>query len=160
MTKEQLQQKYDKKIEDLKNEFNKDLKNVESIYSISLKSKYILKDGFKLPAYLVCHTNFCNVLFYNGIKDKSPLNFFYNEKLYAQLKLQYIADQLNDGWKPNWNDIQESKYFIFYENEFKTYKIYAFILHDYFNVYFKLEELAEKALKIMGEDINYLKDKL
>lgn len=95
--------------------------------------------------------------------DNSPIGndlfiLLNNKKLYAQLKLQYIADKLNDGWKPDWNDMNEGKYTLVYDYDVKEFFVFRYISHNHFSVYFKSEELAEKAIEIMGEDINYLKD--
>ena len=39
------------------------------------------------------------------------------EKLKAISKLMDIADYYNKGWKQNWNNIDEHKFFIIYDNE-------------------------------------------
>lgn len=73
------------------------------------------------------------------------------EKLLAINKLMTVALYLNDGWKPNWKNIDERKYFIkVYEN--------TSILTDYTTytnsqlVHFKSGVLAKKAVEILGED--------
>lgn len=79
------------------------------------------------------------------------------KKQYALLKLQYIADQLNGDWKVDYNDIDQEVWGIFYAIRYKKYCIFSNYNKHVADIYFKSEELAEKALEIMGQEIEYLK---
>jgi len=60
-----------------------------------------------------------------------------------------LADVLNGGWKPNWEDNNEMKYFVYLDRELK-YSTYSS-----FNTgiaVFKSEALLEKARKLFGDD--------
>jgi hypothetical protein len=39
----------------------------------------------------------------------------YQKHLYAHLKLMIIAEALNEGWKPNWDDSSEWKYYPYFD---------------------------------------------
>ena len=74
------------------------------------------------------------------------------EKLLALNKLMNVAYYLNDGWEPDWNNSAERKYFIYYISTHKIFKIDSNISINYGIVYFKSRELAEQAIKILGEE--------
>lgn len=71
-------------------------------------------------------------------------------------KLAIIAEYLNDGWKPNWSDPCEQKYCIYKENA-KIRISFVFSAQSTIT-YFKTKELAEKAIKILGKEIEYMFD--
>lgn len=71
-------------------------------------------------------------------------------------KLAIIAEYLNNGWKPNWNDPCEQKYCIYKENA-KIGISFVFSAQSTIT-YFKTKELAEKAIKILGKEIEYMFD--
>ena len=77
------------------------------------------------------------------------------EKLLAINKLMNVAKYLNNGWKPDWSTAVEKKYYIVVSNNFSD-NSKIIILYNYANnnssVYFKTEELAKEAIRILGED--------
>ena len=82
-------------------------------------------------------------LFYHTLKKKEP-------KLYYTKILQLIADDLNDGWEPDFTNYDEKwcisiKDIVHYVN-----------LQIHGLVYFKESELAQKAKDILGEKIEYI----
>lgn len=74
------------------------------------------------------------------------------EKLFAINMLMNVAKYLNDGWQPNWNNEEEGKYYIQIENVSKDLNIDCTGLFNSSVVYFKSEELAQKAIEILGEE--------
>lgn len=72
-------------------------------------------------------------------------------------KLTVVAEYLNDGWHPNWNNLDEYKYYIFKEgdNEINIHYVRSLQVT---NIYFKTKELAEAAIKIIGKDIENMFD--
>ena len=80
---------------------------------------------------------------YGWIKDNEP-------KLYYTKILQLIADDLNDGWEPDFTNYDEKwcvaiKDIVHYVN-----------LQIHGIVYFKESKLAQKAKDILGDKVNYL----
>lgn len=74
------------------------------------------------------------------------------EQLLAINKLMNVAVYLNEGWKPNWDNGTQFKYFIYCDTNYTTIRIHH---NTYFNcgvVYFKSKELAEQAIEILGEE--------
>ena len=73
------------------------------------------------------------------------------QKLLAINELMNVAKYLNDGWKPDWNNGLEEKYYLYINNGNKlcVYYIYGYNKGP---VYFKSEELARQAIEILGEE--------
>lgn len=103
-------------------------------------------------------------LTYGDIKDKELPKAFYirndiectssrqYQKLLAINKLMNVAKWVNDGWQPDWDDWGQSKYYIYYSNNYKTLTIdSATIIQGNF-VYFKSKELAKQAIEILGDE--------
>lgn len=74
------------------------------------------------------------------------------ERLLALNKLMNVAHYLNDGWEPDWNDIEQEKFYIYYSNVSKTIEIDYNCVCNSGEVYFKSRELAGQAIKILGEE--------
>ena len=73
-------------------------------------------------------------------------------KLIFIKKLLEVADYLNGDWKPNWNDMNQSKYIISYNIQNKTFFIQnCWYVNDGSMVCFSSIENAEKAIEILGE---------
>jgi hypothetical protein len=139
-----------------KQELKQQIENAEK-QLVKMKEEFeeISKENFS-PDYFKSYENFMfqfgceymNIDLYASLTTK---------KIYAQLKLQYIADKLNDGWSPDWRNSMRSKHYIWYCNVDKMFGINYDITSNAFLVYFKSKELAQKAIEIMGEDMEYLK---
>lgn len=73
------------------------------------------------------------------------------EKLLAINKLINVAKYLNGDWTPDWNDCGQNKYYLYLSN---STNIYVSIVTSMSSniVYFETRELAEKAIKILGEE--------
>lgn len=110
-------------------------------------------------------------LFYNNINTfcisdigsvlsyKCDSNYIYSnncvskkqaEKLLAINKLMNVAKYLNDGWKPNWNDVTRLKYYLYITNdEIRIGYVHSTQRND---IYFKSIELANQVIEILGEE--------
>jgi hypothetical protein len=73
-------------------------------------------------------------------------------RLLALNKLMNVAYYLNDGWKPNWDNDTQEKYFVFYNHASKTIEIEYNKICNSEVTYFKSTELAKQAIEILGED--------
>lgn len=72
------------------------------------------------------------------------------KRLIAFNKLQNIAKYLNDGWKPNFEYGNKNWYIV--REGVDNYKIYWSDIFNSGSVYFKTEELAWKAFRLMGRE--------
>lgn len=74
------------------------------------------------------------------------------EKLLAINQLMNVAKYLNRDWKPDWNDLDESKYYIRYSENTHSLQVgEASIIYSDI-VYFKSSKLAKQAIEILGEE--------
>lgn len=74
------------------------------------------------------------------------------KKLLAINQLLNVAKYLNGDWRPDWNDDNETKYIISLNRNNKKINITWNVLVNKCLVYFKTEELAQKAIDILGEE--------
>lgn len=74
------------------------------------------------------------------------------ERLLALNKLMNVAHYLNDGWKPDWKDETQRKYYIYYDINDKAFVIDHNTHFNYGVVYFKSIEIAEQAIEILGDE--------
>lgn len=79
--------------------------------------------------------------FYHLMKNMEP-------KLYWIKVLQLIADDLNEGWKPDLH-VEDYKYTICYDYFKEKYIIYGMLSLKANCTYFKSKELVEKAMKLI-----------
>ena len=77
------------------------------------------------------------------------LNEKQRDKLLALNKLMNVAVYLNQNWKPDWSDSEEKKFFpSLINNEIRI----GYVMRDNSSpVYFRTEDLANQAVKILGE---------
>lgn len=73
------------------------------------------------------------------------------KKVLAINALLNVAKYLNDGWTPHWNNSGEYKYYIYINRAGNLDIGYVFSSCDSL-VYFRTQENAIKAIKILGED--------
>ena len=73
------------------------------------------------------------------------------KKLLAINMLMNVAKYLNDGWRPNWNDSYEYKYYIYCDRK-GTLRICSSASSRSTNIYFKSDKFAEQAIEILGEE--------
>ena len=75
----------------------------------------------------------------------------YLKKLNAINKLMLVAKYLNDGWIPDFENADISKYYLYvYENKVIISSTYVTSIAI---VYFKSKELAQQAIDILGEEL-------
>lgn len=72
------------------------------------------------------------------------------KKVLAINALLNVAKYLNDGWAPDWSNSNENKYYI-YINSLDRIDIDWAICDRHDIVHFRTEELARKAIEILGE---------
>lgn len=75
-----------------------------------------------------------------------------SDKLITEMEIEVVAKALNDGWKPNWNNENEYKYFVWWnmkDNCFDFVSCYCHSANASSRLCFKSRALAEKASKIL-----------
>lgn len=134
-----------------------DEKNALKLYpSVSPEFKTLLHDTFgekffqqKITDRIKTFEDACEVL---GLDPKHAGFEYGSADTVAYTKLKVIIEALNEGWKPDWNNTDEPKYYPwFYMNKpgFRLYDVYA----DYYGsdvgsrLCFQKRDVAEYAVK-------------
>jgi len=75
-------------------------------------------------------------------------------KVYRKFhRLYKLAEELNEGWEPNWNDLSQPKYRLVYDCRGENFFIsVAHTGRQVCGIVFKSEEAAEKAIKILEQE--------
>nr|DAU03557.1 MAG TPA: hypothetical protein [Caudoviricetes sp.] len=70
-------------------------------------------------------------------------------------KLHKWAEEHNEGWTPNWEDIKEEKWSVMYDDKNKELETYVnYKKQDFLKLpYFKSEEIAREFIKEFGDEI-------
>ena len=139
-------------------EIDKERSTFEKIVFKSKKENY---DSICKKLFLNKLGYFCNrsgriqsiTLNYCGYKDiNNCTSEKQAKKLLAINQLMNVAKYLNRDWKPNWKDASEGKFCIFLDYKYNTIRIYCAHMLSESIVHFKTEELAQKAIDILGEE--------
>ena len=89
-----------------------------------------------------------------NISELHPFTVYTNpskmDKLAAINRMIVVAEYLNKGWKPDWNDENSTKYMICMNGD--SIRIVPYIAIGLGMIFFKTEELAKKAIEILGEE--------
>ena len=76
----------------------------------------------------------------------------HKQKCITFRKLLEVADYLNGNWKPDWNNQEQLKYFICYNNESKQFRTDFYSYISISPIVFSSRENAQKAIEIIGEE--------
>lgn len=70
-------------------------------------------------------------------------------------KIHQYAKEKNEGWKPDWSNGGEIKYYIFYSNSDMYLKISSAFSLERFNKlpYFKTREITQECIDLFGDEI-------
>ena len=83
----------------------------------------------------------------NAYRTKEEAKKAYNQAL-ATEKLKRIAVELNQDWKPNFKDYEQSNYFIGYMHSTKAFEVIWNTYTEFNNIiYFKSEDIAHAVIE-------------
>lgn len=74
------------------------------------------------------------------------------KRLLAINKLINVAEYLNEGWKPDWENSNYSKWYIIWHHRSCKFIIDSGQLLQHNDIYFKTPDLALQAIDILGEE--------
>ena len=79
----------------------------------------------------------------------------YDKERILLFKLHKWAEEHNEGWTPNWEDIKEEKWSVMYDDKNKELETYVnYKKQDFLKLpYFKTQELAEQFIEEFGAEI-------
>ena len=89
-----------------------------------------------------------------AFKSKEEAEQFDKERILL-FKLHKWAEEHNEGWTPNWEDIKEEKWSVMYDDKNKELETYVnYKKQDFLKLpYFKTQELAEQFIEEFGDEI-------
>lgn len=77
------------------------------------------------------------------------------EKEIERRKVKQRLKELANFWEPDWGDITENKYYIYYNHDEEKFEIdFYWIYQDLNGVYFETEEQAQSAIDELGNRLN------
>lgn len=163
MNKEELLKQYDEKAKVLRDEFIAKLEDDKKEFKLTFPedgaSVYFIYRGDKS----VVNPDFWS----NSTTDKNifEIGEYFNTKEEAEqclrerellFKLRQWAKEKNDGWKPDWSNDDEEKYYITYFKD-KSLGVSWEITWGMINFtklpYFKTSEITQECIKLFGNEI-------
>lgn len=137
-------------------EIDKEKSTFENIVLKPIKVDYIFISRKLFHNQAVCYITNTGKVGYSVSTD-----FFANlnnctsekqaKKLLAINQLMNVAKYLNGDWKPNWENNNENRYALVLTKNNKAIGIECNFCVNKGMAYFKTEELAQKAIEILGE---------
>lgn len=121
---------------------------------IAIPKGYEIDEENSTFEYIKFKPTVCSYEDIMNISELNPFTVYTNpskmDKLAAINRMIVVAEYLNKGWKPNWNDENSTKYRIYVNGD--SVRIIPYISLALDMVFFKTEELAKKAIEILGEE--------
>ena len=165
MTNEELEQKL-KRLEEQLTEVRIELlerkapfipyKPYEVEVPTDIEDYYVLDGYGKVYSLKGFSKNYIRCQYQRGLafKTREQAEQFKKEQILL-LKLHKWAEEHNGGWTPNWNDFDEGKSSVIYDNEHKKFKtIETYYYQEIIKLpYFKSEEIAEQFIEEFGDEI-------
>ena len=159
MTNEELEQKV-KRLEEQLTEVRIELlerkaekKPYEVEFPEGLEKYYILDEVGRLSVYTEKGKS---QMYIRGLTFKTEEDAKrYDKERILLFKLHKWAEEHNEGWTPNWEDIKEEKWSVMYDDKNKELETYVnYKKQDFLKLpYFKTQELAEQFIEEFGDEI-------
>jgi len=161
MTNKELQQQIEQleqQIKDLKVKLEEkaEKKPYEVEVPEDVGDNYFIGEYGNIYSLKGCNMNLARIQYRLGLAFKTEEEAEQHLKESILLfKLHKWEEEHNGDWTPNWNDCNETKYFIIFDKLYKTFKIDCYARIKPFSKlpYFKSEEIAELFIKEFGDEI-------
>ena len=116
--------------------------------------------NINVEAFMDEENSVCESMGDYNFKDLPDYNYFesieecstWAKRINALHKLRLIANHLNEGWKPDWGNGVQDKYRVWRDMDSDTYATECNMRNIESMIYFKDEESAHKAIKLMGKE--------
>ena len=159
MTNEELQQKVKRLEEEIINLKLKleEKKPYEVEVPEDIDDYYVLDEYGKVYSLKGFTMNYKRCQYERGLafKTREEAEQFKKEQILL-FKLHKWAEEHNGDWTPNWNDCNETKYFIIFDKLYKTFKIDCYARIKPFSKlpYFKSEKIGQQFIEEFVDEIN------
>ena len=166
MNKSELLKEFNSKVEDLRQELLEKLKLIDEKND---RFQVALPKEFDTFYYIDDLDNEINLLYFEPFDENDRKRFltgrlFETEEEAEQhlkeqellFKIKKWAEIYNEGWKPDWADMRQSKYFVIcdmYANNFIIHNagVFKYMTNDL--PYFRTNEIARQFIKEFGKEI-------
>ena len=161
MNKEELLKEIDRRLKVLRNEFISELENKppyskfrftyprkdEDLYFIDLDGKVFLFDD-EIDDLETCFEQ--GVLFSSEEEAQAA-----EQERKLLFKLHQWAEMKNEGWKPDWKEDEEKKWYVYYNHVEESLKVtWGYNSTNFIKLpYFKTEEIAQACIDLFGDEI-------
>lgn len=161
MNKEELLKQYDEKAKTLRDEFISKLEDDKKEFEVELPNKYdtlYFIDDISSEVYMTGFSTSKNEI------ARYLRGYFFETKEEAEQHLKECkllftikkwAKEKNEGWEPDWEDTDESKYnlrYDYYDSEIKS--TITFGRDEITKLpYFKTKEIAQECIDLFGDEI-------
>lgn len=108
------------------------------------KKTYYIRQGAEIDTFM---PESYGVEFANNATSEKQL-----QRLLAINKPMNVAEYLNDGWKPDWEDPNHRKWIIKWDSHNRTFNTSYWTTYQTGTVCFKTPDLALQAIEILGEE--------
>lgn len=162
MNKEELLKEYDEKAKALRDEFISKLEDDKKEFELTYPEKdywvYCVDGdtGEIVEVYYTANNTTDRFLFEHGyyFETKEEAEHFLKERK-LMFKIHQWAKEKNEGWKPDWSDGGENKYYIFYGHSGNEFEVSSVVISDNFKKlpYFKSREIAQECIDLFREEI-------
>ena len=159
MNKEELLKEYDEKAKALRDEFISKLEDDKKKFEVKLPNKYdtlyffdFVDNEIYMTGFNLHEKDIARFLYGCYFKTKEEVEQYMKERKLL-FKLHQWAKLKNDGWKPDWEDAEERKYYIEYSGGELNADWY-FTLNKIIKLpYFKSIEIAKECIDTFGDEI-------
>lgn len=159
MNKEELLKEFNEKVEQLRDEFISKLEDDKKEFELTYP-----EDG---KVVYLTDWEITSIEYNNADKEDKRIfehGLYFNTEQEAEqylkerkllFKLHQWAKLKNDGWEPDWEDIHQGKYHIFYDYYRKELYFSFNYSTSHINKlpYFKSQEIAQECIDLFGDEI-------
>ena len=161
MNKEELIKEYDEKAKALRDEFISKLEDDKKEFEIKLPNKYdtlyyfdaedteIYMTGFSLHEKDI--TRFLHGYYF---KTKEEAEQHLKERK-LMFKIHQWAKEKNEGWKPDWINSDEDKFYIYYDGQNEKLRMHTWSVSNVLSTLpaLKTIEIAKECIDLFGDEI-------
>lgn len=162
MNKHELLKQYDEKAKALRDEFISKLEDDKKEFEVKLPNIYdalyyfdFVDNEVYITGFSLSEKNKTRFLYGYYFKTREEVEQYMKERKLL-FKLHQWAKEKNDGWKPDWNNDDEEKYFITYfedESIELSWEITWGMINFTKLPYFKTSEIVQECIKLFGDEI-------
>lgn len=162
MNKEELLKEYDEKAKALRDEFISKLEDDNKEFELTYPEKdywvYCVDGdtGEIVEVYYTANNTTDRFLFEHGyyFETKEEAEHFLKERK-LMFKIHQWAKEKNEGWKPDWINSDEDKFYIYYDGQNEKLRMHTWSVSNVLSTLpaLKTIEIAKECIDLFGDEI-------